>query len=206
MGGMAMAKQTKFKIMIIDDDEKLIKMLKAHLENYDTVGFTDAYEGIEKLKKEKCDLLILDYLLVDINGEEVVREIRKFNQELYIMLLTGCDKNTIKPFQTLKDVDIQFYCEKSADIDNTLLTIESAIKSIGFLKVKEDNFATRLKKLRKLRGVGQEELSRYLGVSRSAVSNWESNLAEPSNENLKGLSAFFKVGIDYLLGNDFLKK
>ena len=39
--------------------------------------------------KEDFDLLILDFLMEPLLGDEVVKEIRKFNRDLYILLLTG---------------------------------------------------------------------------------------------------------------------
>jgi CheY-like chemotaxis protein len=201
-----MGKKNDFKIMIIDDDEKFVKMLAAHLEEYNTVGFVDAFVGLDQLKKEHFDLLILDYLLVDITGAQVVAEIRKFNKDTYIFLLTGCDQKMLQPLNTLRSLDIQFYCEKTVQIENTLINIESAIKSIDFLKTKKITLASRLKELRKIKGVGQGELAQVLGVKRTAVTNWESGLAEPSINNLKNLSSYFKVGIDYLLVQDFTKK
>ena len=201
-----MTKKSDFKIMIIDDDEKFVKMLEAQLEDYHTIGFMDAFAGLERLKKERVDLLILDYLLVDITGAEVVAEIRKFSKDTYVFLLTGCDQNMLKPLNTLRALDIQFYCEKGVQIENTLINIESAIKSIEFLKNKKDTLATRLKELRKIKGIGQGELAEIIGVKRTAVTNWESGLAEPSVSNLKSLSSYFKVGTDYLLVQDFTKK
>ena len=46
-------------------------------------------EAIEKVKNEHFDLMILDFIMTPIHGEKVVEEIRKFNKELYILLLTG---------------------------------------------------------------------------------------------------------------------
>lgn len=187
------------KIIIVDDDPKIIEVLKAKLKNYTVEGFTDANQAIGKIKEDKFDLLILDYLLIGINGEEVVKKIREFNKNLYIFLLTGCDREMLKPMKTLQGMDIQFYCEKSVDIENVLLNIENAIKSIVFLRDKQPTFSLRLKQLRKNRKVGQDELARYLGVGRTAVANWESGLTEPSAEKLKKIATFFQVTIDYLL-------
>src|SRR5699024_3862600 len=57
-------------------------------------------------------------------------EIRKFNKELYILLLTG-HKDLAPPLETIRRLDIQGYCEKSDKFDQLLLLIESGIKSIA---------------------------------------------------------------------------
>ena len=61
------------------------------------------------------------------------------------------------------------------------------------------DLASRLQQLRKQRGLSQEELAGQLGVSRQAVSKWESAQAQPELEKLLALSDFFQVSCDYLL-------
>lgn len=61
------------------------------------------------------------------------------------------------------------------------------------------DLAGRLQQLRKQQGLSQEELAGRLGVSRQAVSKWESAQAQPELEKLLALSDFFAVSCDYLL-------
>ena len=92
-------------------------------------GVTNPLEAIEKIKTEHFDLMILDFIMTPIHGDQVVEEIRKFNKELYILLLTG-HKDLAPPLETIKRLDIQGYCEKSDKFDQLLLLIESAVKAI----------------------------------------------------------------------------
>jgi putative nucleotidyltransferase with HDIG domain len=96
---------------------------------YVCVGTTDPVEAIGKALNEQFDLMILDYLMQPLHGDEVVEEIRKFNGELYILLLTG-HKDLAPPMETIKRLEIQGYCEKSDRFDQLLLLVESGIKSI----------------------------------------------------------------------------
>ena len=73
--------------------------------------------------------MILDFIMTPIHGDQVVEEIRKFNKDLYILLLTG-HKDLAPPLETIRRLDIQGYCEKSDKFDQLLLLIESGIKSI----------------------------------------------------------------------------
>lgn len=59
--------------------------------------------------------------------------------------------------------------------------------------------AERIQLLRKSRGISQEELADYLGVSRQAVSKWESDQSTPDIERVILLSDFFETTTDYLL-------
>ena len=63
-------------------------------------------------------------------------------------------------------------------------------------------FNEKLQKLRKEKGLTQEELAEVLFVSRTAVSKWESGRGYPGIESLKAISKFFSVTIDDLLSGD----
>ena len=60
----------------------------------------------------------------------------------------------------------------------------------------------KLYKLRKERGLSQEQLADVLGVSRQAISKWESGAAMPETEKLIALSKYFGVTADYLLNDE----
>ena len=125
------AEQVKYKIIAVDDEIGIIDSLSVFLKrtDYEFVGITDPVEAIETIKREHFDLMLLDFMMTPLHGDEVVEEIRKFNKELYILLLTG-HKDLAPPLETIKRLDIQGYCEKSDKFDQLLLLIESGIKSI----------------------------------------------------------------------------
>ena len=61
-------------------------------------------------------------------------------------------------------------------------------------------FLSRLKGLRKLKGITQAELSRALNVSQGTVGNWESGAREPDFFMLAKIADYFDCSTDYLLG------
>ena len=123
--------KTGYKIIAVDDEEGIVDCLSIFLKRsgYDFTGVTDPMEAIERVKTEHFDLMVLDFIMTPIHGDKVVEEIRKFNKELYILLLTG-HKDLAPPLETIRKLDIQGYCEKSDKFDQLLLLIESGIKSI----------------------------------------------------------------------------
>ncbi|MFR2406428.1 MAG: helix-turn-helix domain-containing protein, partial [Eubacterium callanderi] len=60
-------------------------------------------------------------------------------------------------------------------------------------------FQERLFQLRKQKGFSQETLAERMGVSRQAVSKWESGLSNPDINNLVFLSEIFEVSLDELI-------
>lgn len=133
---LQMSNQTGYKIIAVDDEEGIVDSLSVFLRRsgYDLVGVTDPIEAIERVKNEHFDLMILDFIMTPIHGDQVVEEIRKFNKELYILLLTG-HKDMAPPLETIRKLDIQGYCEKSDKFDQLLLLIESGLKSVEQLNI-----------------------------------------------------------------------
>lgn len=125
-----------YKIIVVDDEMGIIDSLSIFVKRsgYEFTGVTNPLEAIELVKKEHFDLMLLDFIMTPIHGDQVVEEIRKFNKELYILLLTG-HKDLAPPLETIKRLDIQGYCEKSDKFDQLLLLIESGIKAIEQMNI-----------------------------------------------------------------------
>ena len=128
-----------YKIICVDDEPGILDSLSVFLKHdgYQITGVTDPLEAIELVKKEHFDLMLLDFIMTPIHGDQVVEEIRKFNKELYILLLTG-HKDLAPPLETIKRLEIQGYCEKSDKFDQLLLLIESGIKAIEQMNLIKD--------------------------------------------------------------------
>jgi putative nucleotidyltransferase with HDIG domain len=144
---------TGFKIAVLDDEIGIIDSISVVLKRigYSYIGFTDPISAIKRIKEEHFDMLILDYLMDVSHGDQVVTEIRKFDKEIYILLLTG-HKDLAPPLETIRHLDIQGYCEKSDKFDQLILLIESGIKSIIQMR--------RIKNLNSLVNLKNEELNK----------------------------------------------
>ena len=127
---------SQYKIIAVDDEEGILDSLKVFLSKagYSFVGVTNPMEAIERIKNEHFDLMLLDFLMTPIHGDQVVEEIRKFNKDLYFLLLTG-HKDLAPPLETIKRLDIQGYCEKSDKFDQLILLIESGIKAVSQMQL-----------------------------------------------------------------------
>jgi len=63
----------KKKILVIEDEKDLVKIITFRLEanDYEVIKAYDGYEGLEKAKKERPDLIILDLMIPKIDGYKV---------------------------------------------------------------------------------------------------------------------------------------
>ena len=130
---------SKYKIIAVDDESGVLDSLNVFLTKagYTFVGVTDPLEAIELVREEHFDLMLLDFIMTPLHGDQVVENIRKFNKELYILLLTG-HKDLAPPLETIRRLDIQGYCEKSDRFDQLLLLVESGIKAISQMNLIKD--------------------------------------------------------------------
>jgi DNA-binding response OmpR family regulator len=77
-------------ILIIEDEKSVSEILKAYLEKegYEVFVTESGLEGVEIFRKEKINLVILDLMLPDIEGEEVCKILRRIS-DVYIFMLTA---------------------------------------------------------------------------------------------------------------------
>ncbi len=81
----------KEKILIIEDEEDLVKGLKLNLadEGYEVDWASDGVEGLRKALEERPHLVILDIMLPKMNGLDICRELRQKNISIPIIMLTA---------------------------------------------------------------------------------------------------------------------
>lgn len=63
-------------------------------------------------------------------------------------------------------------------------------------------FAEKLKSIRKKAGMSQEKLAEKIGVSRQAITKWETDAGIPDIDNMMALSSLFNISLDELLSNE----
>ena len=64
------------------------------------------------------------------------------------------------------------------------------------------SLAEKMIELRKQNGLSQQDLADRLGVSRQAISRWETGAVQPLADSVRGLAQVFQVSTDYLLNDD----
>lgn len=85
------------KLLIIDDDARLVKNVLTYLKDFDyrIESAFNGTEGLEKVKSFKPDLIILDLMMPELDGIEVCRAIRKDNQVPIIMLTARGEESDV---------------------------------------------------------------------------------------------------------------
>lgn len=78
-------------LLLIDDDEDYISLMKMILEGegYNVDYATNGYDGVEKVEPGKYAAVITDYVMPLLKGDEVAERIRKLDDKVEIILLSG---------------------------------------------------------------------------------------------------------------------
>ena len=121
----------KNNVLIIDDDIGLMQAMEIVLENYG-IGlskYTEPIAAIQELKTNKHDVLVVNYLMPMIRGDEIVKLVREFDKEIYIILMSA-HKDLAPSIDIMRSLDIQAFFEKGARFDDLILLIESGYKYV----------------------------------------------------------------------------
>lgn len=115
-------------ILVIEDEEKIARVLELELnyEGYQVEKAHTGYGGLEQYRKQKWDLILLDIMLPEMSGIELLRRIRNDDPITPILLLTA--KDSIEDKVTGLDLGANDYITKPFQIEELLARIRAALR------------------------------------------------------------------------------
>lgn len=124
-----MVLETPYTILVVDDDWVVLEMLTDVLtrEGHRVLTTLNGRDAARICREQPIHLMILDYMMPGITGEEVVREVREFEHDVQIIIQTAQD--LIPPRQMLRELDIQGYHSKGEKLSKLLLWVDAALKN-----------------------------------------------------------------------------
>lgn len=86
------------KILIVDDEKNIVDLIQKNLklEGYETIGAYSGLEAIKKVKTEKPDIVLLDIMMPDMDGYEVLQKIQEHDIGIPIIFITAQGRNYIR--------------------------------------------------------------------------------------------------------------
>ncbi len=117
-------------ILILDDDVDILTLFRMILEKkgYNVVTVSSGREAIKMVKEKKFQVALLDIVLPDIRGDTVAKKIKKIDEGITIIFITGYTK--FKDCIKALDIGIHEILLKPISNDELLSTIESALLAI----------------------------------------------------------------------------
>jgi sodium-dependent dicarboxylate transporter 2/3/5 len=120
------------KILLVDDEDRFRKNLAQRLamRGYDVRDVDDGEEAIRIVRLTRPDIVILDRKMPKIQGEEVLKEVKKLAPEVQVIMLTG--HADIESAAATGKLDAFAYLQKPCETDELITTIEAARRERAF--------------------------------------------------------------------------
>lgn len=119
-----------YTILVVDDQEETLASVRLVLERegHRVLLADGGQAALELFGQHQVDLLLVDYFMPRMTGEELIAEIRKLDSQVQIVLQTGYAGEK-PPREMLHTLDIQGYHDKSDGPDKLLLWVDVALKA-----------------------------------------------------------------------------
>lgn len=208
------------KILVVDDEPSIVTLVKFNLEKS---GFTvdtaaDGRSAVELSKQSNYDLMVLDIMLPELDGIEVLKELRKTGIDTPVILLTakdeeldkiiglelGADDYMTKPFSPreltarAKAILRRATTAEAKILDEGIPKLKDGIIKVGDLEIEEDKYEARQKgKLLELTPK-EFELLVYLSKNQGRVLTRDQLLNAVWNYDYMGDSRIVDVHVSHL--------
>lgn len=119
------------KILIIDDDKELTELLIEFLTKfkYEIVVYHNPLKALEYLKKKETDIILLDIMMPEMDGLQVLRKIREYS-EVPVMMLTA--KGDVSDKVVGLELGADDYLAKPFEPQELLARIQSILRRVKF--------------------------------------------------------------------------
>lgn len=113
------------KILVVDDEKNILKLYRAELEDegYTVITANSGREAMDIFESENPDLVTLDILMPDIDGIQILRQMKERKPDIPIIMLTAYDYRD--------DFSVwvsDAYVVKSSDLSNLKATIKQIVE------------------------------------------------------------------------------
>jgi two-component system nitrogen regulation response regulator NtrX len=130
----------KDKILVIDDEAGIRSSLKGILEDegFEVKTADRGEEGLNLAKRHNFDLILLDIWLPRMNGIELLKKIKKFEENVQVIMISG--HGTIETAVKATKLGAYDFLEKPLSLEKVVLTTKNALKH---KKLEEENIQLR---------------------------------------------------------------
>jgi diguanylate cyclase (GGDEF)-like protein len=117
-------------VLLVDDDADYLLVTRRLLERegHEVVTASNGRDALALLRARKFDLVLVDYFMPGMTGEQVVTELRTFDDAVQVVLQTGYASEQ-PPRELLRRLNIQGYYEKGEGPDKLLLWTQVGLKA-----------------------------------------------------------------------------
>jgi DNA-binding NtrC family response regulator len=182
---------SQLNILVVDDDKDVCEYLQDFLasDGYGVTIVNDPTQALESLRRSEYHVCILDLMMPKLSGIDLLGQIRKADDDIAVVILTGYP--SLETATASIEHDVSAYIRKPFSIDEFRETLSRIAKKKGLVLRKEDELhltiGRNIREMRKDRGLTLKQMSRRTKLSVSLLSQIE------RAESSASVSSLFKV-------------
>ncbi|MFL5320984.1 MAG: response regulator [Myxococcaceae bacterium] len=181
----------QIRILVVDDEIDNCEYLKLLLtkEGYEVTTLTDPTQAVETLKASDYHLVVLDMMMPQMSGSEVLDQIRKVDTDIAVVVATG--HPSVETAVASLRGQASDYVKKPVEPEQFLATIRDALSKKGLSKDPEADLhraiGRTIRDARKTQELTLKQLARRTGLSVSLLSQIE------RAESSASISSLYKI-------------
>jgi len=192
------------KILIVDDDKAICDYMQTLLEKdgYQVQTINDPTQVEEEVRQGHYHLIILDLMMPNMDGIELLGRIRKIDSDVAVVIFTGYPNlETAVASMKLDAVD---YVKKPFNVDEFREVLSRVMRKKGLSRTPEEQLhkviGESIRSLRKDKDLTLKQMSRRTGLSVSLLSQIERAESSASLSSLYKIAAALDVRVQSLFG------
>lgn len=194
----------QIRILVVDDEQDNCDYLKLVLtrEGYEVATTTDPTKTVEMLRAADYHLVVLDMMMPQMSGTEVLEQIRKIDSDVAVIVATAYP-NVDTAVASLK-AQASDYVKKPMEPDQFLAAVRSALNKKGLSQDPEADLhraiGRTIREARKTQELTLKQLARRTGLSVSLLSQIERAESSASISSLYKIASALQIKMGDLFG------
>jgi DNA-binding response OmpR family regulator len=195
----------QLQVLVVDDEKDVCEFLADFLsqDGYHVTTVNDPTQVVETLRAGEFHVCILDLMMPKLSGIDLLGQIRKIDDDLAVIILTGYPSLDTAT-QSIQH-EVSAYIKKPFDTDEFRGVIERIAKKKGLVLRREDELhqtiGRNIREQRKARGLTLKQMSRRTNLSVSLLSQIERAESSASVSSLFKVATALDVPITELFGD-----
>jgi DNA-binding NtrC family response regulator len=194
----------QIRILVVDDEQDNCDYLKLILtkEGYEVVTLTDPTQTVETLKGDEFHLLVLDMMMPQMTGTEVLEQVRKIDSDIAVIVATAYP--TVDTAVASLKAEASDYVRKPLEPEAFMATVRNALAKKGLSKDPEADLhraiGRTIRDSRKNQELTLKQLARRTGLSVSLLSQIERAESSASISSLYKIASALRLRMAELFG------
>ncbi len=192
------------KILIVDDDQDICEYMETMLEanGYEVDTISDPTTVIEAIRANEYHVLVIDLMMPELGGIELIQQIRRIDTDVAIVVSTGYP-SVDTAVDALK-LNVSDYIRKPFDIEEFREMIADVLRRKGILLNPEEelhrSIGAIVRRIRKEQDLTLKQLARRTGLSVSLLSQIERAESSASVSSLYKIASGLGIKLTVLFG------